>query len=178
MNDDNESGMFFLGRQDRLPAATRWNYHSRVIDQFHRRLGLAAPSQPSLTNLFPAPVSLPVELVSTPYQTTTAEMLNSSWFQVAADDAFANLKVDRIRDVENLHGDTGAPLYESIDRHAGLNLLRYAITTGLADGKFYARVRHRDANAQWSPWSATVNCLRVHGFAHHHRRGGLHREVQ
>ena len=54
------------------------------------------------------------------------------------------------------YGDSGAPLYESIDRHAGMNLLRFSITAGLANGRFYARVRHRDANAQWSPWSPAV----------------------
>jgi hypothetical protein len=140
----------------RLPAATRWNYNSRVIDQFHRRLGLAAPAQPALTNVFTAPVILPITLVSTAYQTSTAEVLNSTWFQVAADAAFTNLKVDRIRDVENLYGDSGAPLYESTDRNAGINLLAFPITAGLANGRFYARVRHRDANAQWSPWSSVI----------------------
>ncbi len=139
------------------PAATRWNYHSRVIDQFHRRLGVAAPGTPFLVNTFTAPVTLPLDLVSSPYQTTTSETLNSTWFQVAADAAFTNLKVDRIRDVENLFGDTGAPLFEPVNRHAGLDLLRYPITSGLANGSYFARVRHRDANATWSAWSAALS---------------------
>ncbi len=140
----------------KLPAATRWNYHSRVIDQFHRRLGLEAPGQPSLTNVITGPVMLPLELASSPYQTTTSEVLNSTWFQVAADAAFTNLKIDRIRDAENLFGDTGAPLYEPVNRHAGLDLLRYPIASGLADGSYFARVRHRDANASWSDWSGAL----------------------
>jgi hypothetical protein len=140
----------------RLPAATRWNYNSRLVDSFHRRLGKAGPHQPALTNTFTGPVTLPLELVSGPYSTATDEPLNSAWFQVAADAGFANLKLDRIRDVENFFGDTGAPLYEPVNVHAGVDILRHRIASGLANGSYHARVRHRDANAMWSAWSAAV----------------------
>ncbi|WP_367872314.1 fibronectin type III domain-containing protein [Luteolibacter sp. Populi] len=141
----------------KLPAATRWNYNSRVIDSFHRRLGMAAPAKPVLTNTFPAPVALPVELVSGPYQTATGEALNSTWFQIAADSGFTNLKHDRIRDVENLYGDTGAPLYEPVNIHASVDILRYTASSGLPNGIYYTRVRHRDANAMWSAWSDALS---------------------
>lgn len=141
----------------RLPAATRWNYNSRLVDSFHRRLGKSPPNQPALTNTFTETVHLPVELVSGPYSTPTDEPLNSTWFQVAADDGFVNLKIERIRDVENLFGDTGAPLFEPVDIHANVDILRYRILTGLPNGAYHARVRHRDANAMWSPWSEAVS---------------------
>ncbi|MCW1912505.1 fibronectin type III domain-containing protein [Luteolibacter sp. GHJ8] len=141
----------------KLPAATRWNYNSRVIDSFHRKLGLPAPQKPSLTNTFTGPVTLPLELVSSPYQTASGEAINSTWFQVAADNGFTNLKIDRIRDVENLYGDTGAPLYEPVNIHAGIDILRYNAAAGLFNGSYHARVRHRDANAMWSPWSDAVS---------------------
>lgn len=140
----------------RFPAATRWSLNSREVDRFTRKLGLAAPQKPSLTNTFGAPVSLPVELASSAYQTTTGEPMNSTWFQVAADAGFTNLKIDRIRDVENLYGDTGSPLFEPVDTHAGVDILKLAITAGLANGSYHARVRHRDANTLWSPWSDAV----------------------
>src|SRR5690606_7617535 len=124
---------------------------------FHRKLGLAAPSKPALTNNFSAPVTLPLELASAPYQTTTGETLNSTWFQIAADSGFTNLKFDRIRDVENLYGDTGAPLYEPVNMHANVDILRFAVSGGLYNGSYHARVRHRDANAMWSPWSDAVS---------------------
>ncbi len=144
----------------RFPEATRWTsqaYNSRLIDSFHRRLGVAAPAKPSLTNVFAAPVTLPVELTSGPFATATGESLNSTWFQVAADAGFANLKHDRIRDVENIYGDTGAPNYEPVDIHAGVDLMRYNILPGLPNGAYFARVRHRDANAAWSAWSDVVS---------------------
>jgi hypothetical protein len=141
----------------KLPAATRWNYNSRVIDSFHRRLGLPTPEKPALTNSFPAPVALPLELVSSPYQTASGEALNSTWFQIATDPGFTNLKIDRIRDVENLYGDTGAPLYEPVNIHAGVDILRFSASSGLYNGSYHARVRHRDANAMWSPWSDAIS---------------------
>ncbi|MFD0894559.1 fibronectin type III domain-containing protein [Luteolibacter ambystomatis] len=140
----------------RLPAATRWNYDSRMVDSFHRQLGLALPSQPSLTNTFSAPVTLPLSLQCSAFATSTAETLNSTWFQVASDAAFTSLKVDKIRDFENLYGDTGAPLYEPVDINAGINLLQFPLAANsLPNGSYYTRVRHRDSNAAWSPWSAS-----------------------
>jgi hypothetical protein len=141
----------------KLPEATRWNYNSRVIDSFHRKLGRAAPQTPSLTNTFSAPVTLPLEFVSSAYQTATGEAMNSTWFQIAADSGFTNLKIDRIRDAENLYGDTGAPLYEPVNIHSGVDILRLPVSAGLYNGTHYARVRHRDTNAVWSEWSDAVD---------------------
>lgn len=139
----------------RLPAATRWNYNSRLIDSFHRRLGIAAPSTPVLSNTFTGAQTLPLQLQSGAFQASTGETLNSTWFQVATDSGFTNLKVDRIRDVENIYGDTGSPLYEPVDIHTGVNILEFAIpSNSLANGTYHARVRHRDTNAMWSAWSA------------------------
>ena len=140
----------------KLPEATRWNYNSRVIDSFHRKLGLAAPEKPSLTNTFSGPVTLPLEFVSSAYQTATGEAMNSTWFQIAADPGFTNLKIDRIRDVENLYGDSGAPIYEPVNIHAGVDILRLAVSSGLFNGTHHARLRHRDTNATWSAWSDVV----------------------
>ncbi|MDB6077502.1 MAG: putative phosphohydrolase [Akkermansiaceae bacterium] len=141
----------------RLPEATRWNYNSRQIDRFHRKLGLPGPAKPAFTAAPAGTVTLPAEMVSGAFATTTAEAMNSTWFQVAADDSFTNLKIDKIRDEENLYGDTGAPLYEPVDIHANVDILRYAIpANGLPNGIYHARLRHRDTNAMWSAWSDVV----------------------
>ncbi len=62
--------------------------------------------------------------------------------------------VDKIRDFENLYGDTGAPLYEPVDIHKNVNILNWSIAQfGIPNGNYFVRVRHRDSNVEWSPWS-------------------------
>lgn len=144
----------------KFPAETRWTtqgYNSRIIDSFHRRLGIAAPSKPSLTNVISDPVILPIELVGSSFTTSSAETINSTWFQVAADSGFSNLKFDLIRDIENYYGDTGAPNYEPVNIHAGIDINRYTVAPILPNGAYFARVRHRDSNASWSPWSDALS---------------------
>lgn len=145
----------------RFPLADRWTtraYNSRLIDSFHRQLGLAVPTTPSITNDLSAAVTLPLVLQSSAFATTTAETLNSVQFQIAQDSAFTNLKVDRIRDIENFYGDTGAPNYEPVNTHASVDITKWTVPSGaggLPNGTYYARVRHRDTNVSWSAWSAT-----------------------
>lgn len=150
----------------RLPESTRWTtqaYNSRLIDSFHRRFGIAAPTAPAIINTGSgAPgqqnlVALPFVLHSSAFASlASSEALNSTQFQVSADSGFTNLLIDRIRDVENLYGDTGAPSYEPVNVNAAINVLDFTIAAnGLPDSKYYARVRHRDTNAVWSGWSAS-----------------------
>lgn len=150
------------------PEATRWTtqgYNSRLIDSFHRRLGLAAPAKPALSNPFVAPLNHPVSLISTPFATSTGEVLNSTWFQVATDASFSNLKLNRIRDVENFYGDTGAPNFEPVDVNNRMDILSCAIPTTLPAGTYHARVRHRDTNVMWSPWSDTQTLTITNGVS-------------
>lgn len=150
----------------RLPESTRWTtraYNSRLIDSFHRRFGIPAPVKPALTNSgSTAPgqqnqVELPFILHSSAFSSEAAsEVLNSTQFQISADAGFSSLLIDRIRDVENLYGDTGAPDYEPVNINASVNVLDFTIATNaLPDSRYYARVRHRDTNTVWSDWSET-----------------------
>ncbi|GAA5482046.1 fibronectin type III domain-containing protein [Haloferula sargassicola] len=141
----------------RFPEANRWSYHSRLIDHFQRKLDLPAPDAPTLAAPPAEPLELPLTLESSAYVSATGENLNSTWFQIATDTDFKDLKVDRIRDVENIFGDTGAPDFEPVDIHADLDIIQYLLpANALANGSYHARVRHRDTNARWSPWSAAV----------------------
>ncbi|RYD34020.1 MAG: phosphohydrolase [Verrucomicrobiaceae bacterium] len=148
----------------RLPESTRWTsraYNSRLIDSFHRRFGIAAPDAPAITNTgSTAPgqqnrVALPFILHSSSFASGAAsEVLNSTQFQVSPDAGFSSLLIDRIRDVENLYGDTGAPNYEPVNINASVNVLDFTIAANaLPDSRYYARVRHRDTNTVWSAWS-------------------------
>jgi hypothetical protein len=134
-----------------------YKYKNNVlIDRFHRKLGQANPNKPALTNTFTAPINLPLKLISTAYSTTTNEPFNSTWFQVSSTPDFSQLKIDHIRDFENLFGAAGSP-DSSKDIHLGINILEYNIgANALPNGQYYARVRHRDQNAQWSAWSDSV----------------------
>lgn len=131
-----------------------FNYNSKLIDRFEKKLDEVAPARPTIQNAIDAPVTLPHTFNSSAFHSSTGEALNSTQFQIATDSAFRNLRVDRIRDFENIYGDTGAPLYEPVDRNQGVNILSWTVPPfGLPNGNYYVRVRHRDANVVWSAWS-------------------------
>lgn len=131
-----------------------FNYNSRLIDRFEKKLDDVAPGRPTIQNTIGAPVTLPYTFNSSAFNSSTGETLNSTQFQIATDSAFRNLSVDRIRDFEDIYGDTGAPLYEPVDVNRGVNILSWTVPAfGLPNGSYYVRVRHRDANVTWSPWS-------------------------
>jgi hypothetical protein len=141
----------------RFPLATRWSYNSRLIDQFSRKLGLPAPATPALTNATATTTPLPYLLQSSAYATTSGEALNTTWFQVATDAAFSNVVLDRVRDAENIYGDTGSPNFEPVDVNAGVDILKCQLeANSLQDGTYHARVRHRDTNTLWSAWSSAI----------------------
>lgn len=145
----------------RFPESQRWttrSYNSKLIDRFHRKLALGPPNQPTLESSKSGTITLPVELVSSAFFTTTGEALNSTQFQLATDETFTNVRVDRLRDVEDIYGDTGAPDYHPIDVNEGVDILRYEIPAdGVPNGVYFLRMRHRDTNAQWSAWSPVLS---------------------
>lgn len=132
-------------------------YDNRLVDEFERHLDAAPPLQPVLDGVIDgASLTLPHAFRLAGYQSPSGMALNSTQFQIARDAAFSSKVVDLIRDVENLYGDSGAPNYEPVDIHAGLDIERYALgPNGLNNGRYYIRARHRDANAEWSPWTQT-----------------------
>ncbi len=139
-------------------------YQSRLIDEFHRKLDRGAPDQPSLVaGVGSSPVNLPHSFISGAFGSAFGEALNTTRFQIARDASFTDLVLDRIRDVENIYGDTGAPDYEPVDIHQGVDILTLEVPQyGLPNGTYHVRVRHRDTNLQWSPWS-TGHAFTVEG---------------
>lgn len=134
-------------------------YNSRLTDEFHRKLNHGAPDKPALVDTFNGgETPLPIRLTSTAFRSTYGEELNSTQFQVARDASFASVVLDKLRDVENLYGDTGAPLYEPVDVNAGTDILSFEVVAmGLPNGTYWTRVRHRDANVEWSDWSDPIS---------------------
>ncbi|MCX4026723.1 metallophosphoesterase family protein [Endozoicomonas sp. SM1973] len=132
-----------------------FHYNSRLIDTFHRKLDLVKPNSPTIVNSIINSIKLPYTFKSSAFSSIEAESINSTQFQIATDTEFKQLNIDKIRDFENIYGDTGSPDYEPVDIHAGLDILSWTIPErGLPNGSYFIRVRHRDKNVQWSEWSA------------------------
>ncbi|WP_199119140.1 fibronectin type III domain-containing protein [Pedobacter sp. ASV28] len=135
--------------------------NNELIDTFHRKLNQAAPSKPSFINWPTADVTLPLTLMSNTYSSPINEPFNSTQIQVSKLSDFSKLEVDKLRDYENLFGVSTAP-DETKDIHAGVDIFKYTIIeNSLPNGTYYARIRHRDRNIEWSEWSnvATFNVI-------------------
>jgi hypothetical protein len=128
-------------------------HDNRLIDEFHRVKDQAGPTQPAITTTLPDTLELPFTIASSPFQSPAGELMNSTQFQFSLMPGFATLELDKLRDYENYFGSAGAP-DTTTDIHLGVNILEYTIPQGgLSNGLHYVRVRHRDRNLEWSPWS-------------------------
>lgn len=129
-------------------------YNDKLIDVFHRKLDVAAPNKPSISNELTNAITLPFTFTSSAFSTSTSELFNSTQFQISTTSSFNSLEKDVLRDTEDIYGDSGAPNYTPVDVNAAVDITKLTIVTnGLMNGAHYIRVRHRDANAMWSEWS-------------------------
>lgn len=130
--------------------------NNQLMDVFHRYKNQPAPQKPVLSNIIGDSVQLPLTLTSSNFVSPAAELLNSTEFQISQDPSFAVSEVDKLRDFENLFGAAGAP-DTTRDLNFGVNILDLTLqTNAIPNGRHYARVRHRDRNLEWSPWSETI----------------------
>lgn len=133
-----------------------------LIDHFHRKLGLAAPTTPTITNVFPDSVALPLTINGSTFNSTAGELLNSTEYQISQTNSFSTTEEDVLRDYENLFGSAGAP-DTSVDVNQGVNILNYTINSGqVPNGWHYVRTRYRDRNLNWSNWSP-IDSFKVYG---------------
>ncbi len=131
--------------------------NNKLIDSFHRTLGQAKPTKPSLLNTFAGDQELPITLSSSAYATTTTELYNSTQFQVSQNAQFTNPELDKLRDFENFYGSAGRP-DSTTDQNKGVDIFKCLLgANSLPNGTHYARVRHRDRNLEWSDWSDAVS---------------------
>jgi hypothetical protein len=126
-----------------------------LIDQFHRYKNKAIPVQPSITSTFGDSLQLPYTITGSAFNSPAGELLNSTEFQISASKTFATLEKDYYRDYENLFGYV-VKADSSADVNAGVNILNLDLAQwSIPNGKHYVRVRYRDRNLEWSPWSVT-----------------------
>ncbi len=126
-----------------------------LIDQFHRYKNKAVPVKPSFTNTFGDSLQLPYTITSSPFNSPAGELLNSTEFQISNSKTFTTLQKDSYRDYEDLFGYV-VKADSSADVNAGVNILNLTLEQwSIPNGKYYVRLRHRDRNLEWSPWSIT-----------------------
>lgn len=129
---------------------------NELMDEFHHYKGLAAPATPAITNNFTGnEVELPLQIESTPYSTTSGQLLNSTQFMIGKTEDFEIIEKDVYRDYENLYGPLNGQPDESADLNAGVDITKLSLGANeIPNGEYFIKVRHRDRNLSWSPWSA------------------------
>jgi hypothetical protein len=148
VNDTFEVESYSIG------SAFTWK-DNELMDKFHHYRGVAAPAQPSVTNNFTgADVQLPLLIESSTYATTTSEPINSTEFMIGKTETFSIIEKDIFRDYENLYGALNNQPDVSKDINQGVDITKLTLAqNAIPNGQYFVKVRHRDSNLSWSPWS-------------------------
>lgn len=139
-----------------IGSAYTWK-DNELMDQFHHYKGLQAPTQPTITNNFNGNnVELPLEIISTPYNTTSNQLLNTTEFLIGKTADFEIIEKDIYRDFENLYGALNNQVDVSKDVNANVDITKVTLAQNeIPNGNYFVKVRHRDRNLKWSAWSPT-----------------------
>jgi len=135
--------------------------NNKLIDSFHRYKGKPAPATPTLNPILDS-LTFPYTVSTSAFNSSVAELLNSTQFQISQSKTFVTTEKDILRDYENLYGMAGTP-DSSKDVNFGVNILNLAMGTNYAvNGWHYIRARHRDRNMEWSNW-CPIDSFKVKG---------------
>ncbi len=126
-----------------------------LMDEFHYYKNKNAPNTPTILNNFTGQnLELPLTIESSPYSTSSDELLNSTEFLLSKTPDFSIVEKDVYRDYENLYGPLGNRVDESKNVNEGLDITKAVFESGkLTNGTYYTKVRHRDRSLRWSEWS-------------------------
>jgi hypothetical protein len=128
--------------------------NNQLMDEFHRYKNKPAPAKPSIVNDFSANVTLPVTISGSAYSTTTNELLNTTQFLISQTPTFDIIKKEVYRDFENLFGKYGTQKDSTVNVNLGVDITKMNLASNaLPNGQYYAKLRYRDRNLEWSPWS-------------------------
>ena len=126
----------------------------QVLDTWHFRMNQAPPQKPVAN---PVTTINPVTLSASAM--TGADSCMSSWFEITASQGnYSSPVLSKLRDREDIFENTGSPNFIPINKHAGIDLNSLEVPDSiLSHGKtFWYRVKYRDDNLKWSPWSDEV----------------------
>lgn len=147
MDQKTVNGAFYsLGHPDKPTSPV-------ILDRWHWYPDQLPPAKPQAISPVSTAFSATV-LQGSPF--SGADSLMSSHFQLVEKQGdFAMALVDSIRDRENYYKDSGAPFWQPLNLHAGIDLQKLQPDSGLlVPGQSYKwRLRYRDENLKWSEWS-------------------------
>lgn len=133
-------------------------YHKKyneLIDTFHRYKNQPKPAKPSISNIFTAPVTLPITLNGSAFSSSNGELLNTTQFLISKAADFSIIEKEFYRDYENWFGKDGNGTPDiTKNLNAGIDITKATIAANsITNGNYYVKVRYRDRNMEWSDWS-------------------------
>jgi acid phosphatase type 7 len=136
-----------------IGSVDRWK-NNQLMDTFHRYKNKPAPAKPSITNNFTGNITLPVTVNGSAFSTSTNELLNTSQFLISQTPTFDIIKKEVYRDFENLYGKYGTRRDSTVNLNLGVDITKMTLASNaLPNGQYYIKLRYRDRNMEWSPWS-------------------------
>lgn len=147
------------------------------IDSFRRRLHDDELHTPRIL-AEKQNVVIPTSLQGSRYSHDEIYPLSGSEWQLSTSRDFRQVAFDRVEYSDDWFRTTGLPYRLPINRNDGIDLTRCSITErdGVAEGWYYARVRYRDDNLDWSDWSSPVR-LRIKGGKALHPKMSIDRNI-
>ncbi len=127
-----------------------------MIDHFHRYFGKKGPVQPDIMPPADTLLTLPYTFEGSAYFSQQDEPYNSTEFELAgpSGDFDAELLLRVKRDFEDYFQIESKDYFSPVDQMAGVNIFQLNVdSTQVFQGKNWLRVRYRDQNLEWSPWS-------------------------
>lgn len=124
---------------------------NQVFDTFHFKMNQPPPLQPQV---FEVNAWDPLMLNSSPISGADSCMSAEVQITLTPGD-YTHPVLDTVRNFENVFENTGSPDFTPIDRNAGINLYSFSVPKGRLDSNAHHsfRIRYRDMNLKWSPWS-------------------------
>ncbi|MGG5210368.1 fibronectin type III domain-containing protein [Chryseobacterium sp. MIQD13] len=129
--------------------------YNELVDTFHRYKNQPKPSKPSVTNTFSGTVTLPLTLDGSAFASSNGELLNTTQFLISKAPNFSVIEKEFYRDYENWFGKDGNGTPDRTKNlNAGVDITKATIpANSISNGIYYAKVRYRDRNLEWSDWS-------------------------
>ena len=129
----------------------------QVLATWHFRMNQPAPLKPVANQVTS---TNPIILSASPMAGSDSCM--SSWFEVTATQGnYGNPVLKKLRDREDIFENTGSPDFFPINKNAGIVLDSLVVPDSILthNTPYWYRVKYRDDNLKWSPWSDEVAFL-------------------